>query len=93
MENTAAMEEAAIEVENINGPVLLISGTRDEQWPSMEMSELMMTRLKDNNFPHHYQHIPLQGGHSEHHDNFDKVIAFLNEYLFSRDQLDCNRNE
>ena len=78
MKNTQAMDAAAIKVENISGPVLLISGTHDEQWPSMEMSEMMMSRLKDNNSPYSNLHIPLEGGHNEHHDNFDKVIKFLN---------------
>ena len=89
MENKVAMEEAAIKVENISGPVLLISGTQDEQWPSMEMSAAMISRLMENNFPYPSLHIPLEGGHNEHHDDFDKVITFLNEQLLS--QLDCAR--
>ena len=87
MEDTGAMEAAAIKVENISGPVLLISGTEDEQWPSMEMSEAMMKRLNDNNFPYASLHIPLEGGHNEHHDEFDKVNSFLDKNL--RSQPDC----
>ena len=87
MEDTEAMETAAIKVENISGPVLLISSTEDEQWPSMEMSEAMMKRLKDNNFPYTSLHIPLEGGHNEHHDEFDKVITFLDMHL--RSQPEC----
>jgi pimeloyl-ACP methyl ester carboxylesterase len=87
--NKVAMEEAAIKVENISGPVLLISGTQDEQWPSMEMSEAMISRLKKNNFPYPSLHIPLEGGHSEHHDEFDKIIMFLNEQLLP--QIECAR--
>jgi pimeloyl-ACP methyl ester carboxylesterase len=89
MRNTDAMEAAAIRVENISGPVLLLSGTEDEQWPSMEMSETIISQLKDNNFPYPSLHIPFEGGHNEHHDNFDKVIAFLNEQFLS--QPDCAR--
>tara|TARA_R110002072_G_scaffold36301_7_gene107065 strand:- start:6546 stop:7448 length:903 start_codon:yes stop_codon:yes gene_type:complete len=84
MQNTEAMEIAAIKVENISGPVLLISGTEDEQWPSMEMSEIIMERLTANNFAFPSQHIPLVGGHNEHHDNFDQVIAFLNTQFLSQ---------
>lgn len=84
MQNTEAMETAAIKVENISGPVLLISGTEDEQWPSMEMSEIIMERLTANNFAFPSQHIPLVGGHNEHHDNFDQVIAFLNTQFLSQ---------
>jgi len=56
MEDTEAMQVAAIKVENISGPVMFISGTTDEQWPSMEMSEAMMKRLKDNDFPYSNLH-------------------------------------
>ena len=81
MDDTAAMKAAAIKVENISGPVLLISGTKDEQWPSMEMADAMMKRLEDSTFSHFTQHMPLEGGHNEHHDEFDKVIMFLDEHL------------
>ena len=84
MKDTEAMEAAAIKVENISGPVLFISGTEDEEWPSMEMSEAMMTRLKNKDFPFTSKHIALEGGHSEHHNNFDKVIRFLNEEFRSQ---------
>ncbi len=89
MKNTEAMAAAAIKLENISGPVLLISGTTDEQWPSLEMSEAMLQRLRDNNFPYAVEHLPLEGGHNEHHDEFDKVILFLDEHL--RSQPGCAR--
>ena len=89
MGDTQAMEAAAIKVENIAGPILLMSGTTDEQWPSMEMSDSMMKRLERNSFPYPTQHIPLKGGHNEHHDEFETVIKFLNENLAS--QAECNR--
>ncbi|MGH8498907.1 MAG: acyl-CoA thioester hydrolase/BAAT C-terminal domain-containing protein, partial [Methylococcales bacterium] len=65
LEDKAAVEKAAIKIENINGPVFLISGTRDEFWPSSEMSELAVQRLKDKNFPHYYEHLTIEGGHNE----------------------------
>lgn len=37
--NRKAVEEALIEVENITGPVLLISGGADSNWPSSSMAE------------------------------------------------------
>lgn len=91
IDNTAAMEEAAIQVENINGPVLFVSGTNDEEWPSMEMSDAMMKRLDDNHFRYVHKHVALQGGHNEWHDNFDAVIAFLNENLLPENSSDCKR--
>ncbi len=82
--NTEAMEAAAIKVEDISGPILLISSTQDEQWPSMEMSDAMMERLENSEFPYVSRHIPLEGGHNEHHDEFEQVIEFLDAYLLSQ---------
>ena len=38
LKNANTVEQALIKVENINGPILLISGLRDQWWPSAEMS-------------------------------------------------------
>jgi dienelactone hydrolase len=51
LENKTAVDNAAIPVEKINGPVLLISGNEDQLWPSTEMSDMVMDRLKENNHP------------------------------------------
>jgi len=65
MKNDEAMEKAAIPVERINGPVLLISGGLDGAWPSGKMAGMIMDRLKANKHPFadqslHYE----QAGHS-----------------------------
>jgi dienelactone hydrolase len=52
LRNRAAVERAAIPVENIRGPLLLISGGDDHLWPAVEMSESILARLKRNNFAH-----------------------------------------
>ena len=61
--NQRAVDAALIEVEKINGPVLLISATRDEIWPSTQMSEAMVARLAANRFPHSYRHLRYETGH------------------------------
>ncbi|MDN5865050.1 MAG: acyl-CoA thioesterase/BAAT N-terminal domain-containing protein [Gammaproteobacteria bacterium] len=45
LEDTAAVSKAAIPVERIAGPVLLISGTDDQMWPSAVMARQIMQRL------------------------------------------------
>ncbi|MDO3383032.1 acyl-CoA thioester hydrolase/BAAT C-terminal domain-containing protein [Gilvimarinus algae] len=90
MKDTEAMQAAAINVENIAGPVLFISGKHDEQWPSMEMSKMMMERLNYSQFPYYKRHLALEGGHSEHHDHFGEVMVFLNQQL--RAQPGCARS-
>lgn len=65
LENVPALKEAMIPVENINGPVLLISGQDDRVWPSSLMSEMVIKRLKGHNHPHFFKHLSYKGsGHN-----------------------------
>jgi uncharacterized protein len=57
-------EEAAIKVEHINGPVMLISGGDDKIWPSQIMSDRMIERLRTYDFPYFNCHINFpEAGH------------------------------
>lgn len=56
---------ATIPVENIGGPVLLISGTDDRMWPSPRLAEIAMNRLEAHDYPHPYEHRQYEGaGHA-----------------------------
>ncbi len=77
LKDTVAEQKALIKVEHINGPVLLLSATKDEICPSGPMSEKMMARLKANKFPFTYQHISIEGGHAEPLKHFDQIFEFL----------------
>ena len=77
MQNQQAMDEAAIPIERIRGSILFLSATQDEMWPSTEMSEQMMQRLKANHFAYSAEHIAIPGGHTEPLKHFDKVEIFL----------------
>jgi uncharacterized protein len=48
---------AAIPVEEIGGPVLLLSGDADTLWPSAAMSEAVVKRLEGHDFPHEVVHV------------------------------------
>jgi dienelactone hydrolase len=68
---TEAVEKAAIKVENINGPVLILTGKEDRIWPSSQMGEMIVKRLKENNFPHWYKHFAYENaGHSLNENSF-----------------------
>jgi dienelactone hydrolase len=55
---------AAIEVENTKGPVLMISGEADHLWPSAEMADAVVARLKRNHFPYQFENLKYKGaGH------------------------------
>jgi len=52
-----AVRDATIPVERIRGPVLLLSGRDDKIWPSTEMCEVIVARLKSKRFRHSYEHV------------------------------------
>ncbi|HUK34685.1 MAG TPA: acyl-CoA thioesterase/bile acid-CoA:amino acid N-acyltransferase family protein [Vicinamibacterales bacterium] len=47
---TAAPADAAIPVETINGPILLIAGKEDALWPSATMAAQIVARAKEHHF-------------------------------------------
>lgn len=77
LEDQVAVKQAEIEVEKINGPILLLSAADDEAWPATEMSSRILERLEENNFPYAYEHLILKGGHTAPLDHFDVVYSFL----------------
>jgi uncharacterized protein len=77
LKDTIAEEKSLIKVENIQGPILLISATKDEICPSTPMAEKMFTRLKSFNFKHHFNHIPIEGSHAAPLKHFDLIFDFL----------------
>jgi dienelactone hydrolase len=54
--NGEMIEQSAIAVENIQAPILFISGKDDKVWPSSMMSEMMMKRLEQKQFQYDYAH-------------------------------------
>ena len=62
--DAGAHADAAIPVERVGGPILLLSGTDDAVWPSSEMAERIMARLKAKHFRRAYRHLTYAGaGH------------------------------
>ena len=55
---------AAIEVERLDGPLLLISGGDDQLWPSDLYAERVTDRLRENDHPHEHRHLTYpEAGH------------------------------
>lgn len=58
-------DRAAIRVERINGPVLMITGIDDKLWPSTELTEFAVERFKRQGFRHRVEHLAYaSAGHS-----------------------------
>ena len=81
LEDEQAVKRAEIAVENINCPILIMSGKDDDQWPATEMSDRIMERLKKNNFKYYKEHAILDGGHIEPLRQFNLVYEFLETHL------------
>lgn len=79
LKDKIAEEKSVIKVENIKASILLLSATKDEVCPSTPMAEKMISRLKTFNFKFQYNHIPIDGSHTEPLKRFDLVFDFLNK--------------
>ncbi len=59
-----AVARVAIPVERIRGPVLVVSGSDDQLWPSPVMAEMVVTRLAAHRHPYPFRHFSAHGaGH------------------------------
>src|SRR5580698_4472113 len=55
---------AEIAVEETRGPILMLSGSDDQMWPSLVLADIAAQRLLRRNFPHRFEHITYAGaGH------------------------------
>lgn len=81
LEDKEAVKKAEIQVENINGAILILSGKNDDQWPAAEMSVELIERLKNKKFNHYYKHIELDGGHIAPLEHFNLVYDFLDKHF------------
>jgi len=84
LQEPRAVKNATILVENIQGSLLLISGTRDRMWPATDMSNMIMNRLKSNGFDYEYEHISYDTGHNGiiiNRDSWRKVFRFLDDHF------------
>ncbi|MEZ4522992.1 MAG: acyl-CoA thioesterase/bile acid-CoA:amino acid N-acyltransferase family protein [Thermomicrobiales bacterium] len=64
LEDRDAVRDAAIPIERITSPLLLISGEDDAMWPSSLMADMVVDRLEEHNHQQPYRHLKYVGaGH------------------------------
>ncbi len=61
LDDETAVAAASIAVEKIDGPVLVISGTDDQLWPSTRLYETVVERLKAHDHPFPCDHLRYEG--------------------------------
>lgn len=65
LQDPEAVARARIKVEDIQGPVMLLSGTDDGSWPSSVYSKMVQDKLREVNHPYPVQWLDYEnGGHS-----------------------------
>ena len=89
--NEIEVKDALIKVEDINGPILLISAKDDATWPSESMSGKIVGRLETKKFVHFYEHIALEGDHGELEGHLDLVFDFLESHFNTADKTDNHK--
>ncbi|MBT7092577.1 MAG: dienelactone hydrolase [Bacteroidetes bacterium] len=78
------VEIARIPVEEIQGSVLLLSAKSDQLWPSTQMAEEIISRMKDFHFKFPYEHIAYNTGHQGlfmSRECWKKAFSFLEEFF------------
>jgi dienelactone hydrolase len=82
LDDNTAEARAEIPIERINGPVLLISGSDDQLWPSALMADRAFARLKRNNFRYPFVHLKYDGaGHAISRPHFPtRGVTELNRH-------------
>lgn len=64
LENSTNLEKATIQVEKINGPLLIISGKDDQMWPAQHFGDMIERRLRKFKHPFPDRHLSYAGaGH------------------------------
>lgn len=76
-----AAKKATIPVENSKANILLLSAANDSEWPCTKMCEEIVGRLQHANFKNYYEHIAIEGGHTEPLKHFDLVYEFLDKHF------------
>jgi dienelactone hydrolase len=91
LDDPSAVATAAIPVENIRGPILLISGKDDQLWPSARMADMILARLKANNHPFADQNLSYEGaGHWVGVPYLPAVCSTRNKVLIAGGSMEAN---
>lgn len=53
----ATIREATIPIEEADGPILLVSGGNDPVWPSRDLSQIAVERLRARDFAYEFEHL------------------------------------
>ena len=81
LDEAGSTSPARIQVEKINGPILLISATEDPVWPSFRMSLQIQTSLRDAQFPFEVRHASYRTGHGFSKETAPRIKQTIVEHF------------
>lgn len=84
LQDSVAEQKALIKVENVKGPILLLSATQDEYSPSTVMCEKIVARLQKHHFAYTIEYKAITGDHAAPLQHFEQVFSFLEKYFSMR---------
>lgn len=85
LRDKAAVARSAIQVEKIQGPVLLVSGGDDRVWPSAELAQMAIARLARHDHPYPFVHLTYEGaGHLIGRPYMPAMVVSPTPFLFGR---------
>lgn len=85
MEDEELLEAAMIPVENIQGPILMLTSPEDQTWPCDLACKKAVERLNKKGFSHEVQHLSYeQAGHLIHLPNMPTTLSYVYHKVLDR---------
>jgi dienelactone hydrolase len=81
LENKENVQRARFALEKINGPILMISATKDQIWPSFRMAAEMAVYLKEHDFRHSVTHSSFPTGHGFSRETAPEIKRSIVEHF------------
>ncbi|MHC1723897.1 MAG: alpha/beta fold hydrolase [Aminipila sp.] len=83
IKNPEADKKSAIMLEKAKCPIFLLSGKQDQVWPSYQMCNKLVNRLKQYSYGYHFEHLTYE--EADHDVQFvpgawQKILTFIDTY-------------
>lgn len=81
LQNIEKVKNAMFGFEKINGPILLVSASNDQIWPSTNMANDIATYLKEQNFKYSVVHKSYPTGHAFSKDTAPEIKQMIIDHF------------
>lgn len=81
LQNTDNVKQATFAFEKINGPILMVSASKDQIWPSTPMTNDIVVYLKEHNFTHSVVHKSYPTGHAFSQESAPEIKQMIIDHF------------